>query len=324
RIPKPTSTPFFTPGELSGKEIFKERIRTFSARLGYKEIATDSLLSRDEASLFSDEEQQIHTLNPVSAEATTLRTTLAAGFLKSVQYNVNRNANRLKFFEIGHAFRKKMNKGTWIDGIEEHTWLLFGLWGDRKEEDWRGGPEPFTIFDLKQDIESLIHLIGLSDKTERVTENRDCILYKLNGKTFARIEVMAPKLSNKYDLERPVMIAETDLDVIIESSLLPGSRRFTPVPKFPSFSYDAAFIVDNDINSGELTECIQEHAGSILQNIEVFDIYEGDNLGRGKKSVAFRLTFLDRVKTLNIKDVEPEVNRVVKALKSKFGARLRS
>jgi phenylalanyl-tRNA synthetase beta chain len=101
-------------------------------------------------------------------------------------------------------------------------------------------------------------------------------------------------------------------------------HNFDQIPKFPPFEYDAAFIVSKQISAGELSEQIHRTAGDKLLNLEVFDVYEGENLGKDKKSIAFRFTFLDRNKTLTIKEVEPVVQKITRALESEFSAKLRS
>jgi len=122
----------------------------------------------------------------------------------------------------------------------------------------------------------------------------------------------------------PAFAAELDITELYKLKVHQKAEQFTPASKFPPFEFDAAFTVDLSVKAGRLQKTIQETAGEILKNIEVFDVYEGKNLGKGKKSIAFRLTFLDRNKTLNIKDVEPIVQNIVKALCKNYGATLRS
>jgi phenylalanyl-tRNA synthetase beta chain len=322
-IPRPDSSPFISPQPLSDQEEFQERLRNLVKSLRYKEISTNSLLSKKEADLLADEDLQIHTLNPVSQENTTLRTHLAGGFLKAVQYNLNRNATQLRFFEIGHIFRKS-DEGTWIDGVEEHVHLYLGLCGQSKKDDWQGDENDFSIFDLKADLEAIFDNLGISDSLVSEAEGNNTIVYKYANQEVSYLKRIDSELLKGFDIETDVYGAEIDLTLLLQYGVGKKDVTYKPIVKFPTFEFDAAFTVDKSIRAGELSKQIKETAGDILQSVSVFDVYEGENLGKDKKSIAFRLTFLDSTKTLNIKDVEPVVQKIVQKLEQSVGAKLRS
>lgn len=322
QIPKPDTAPFHTPAPLSDWEILTNRARTHASRLQYKEITTNSLLSREDENRFSPEEIQIHTLNPVSQEATTLRTTLLGGFLKAIQYNLNRNARQIRFFEIGHTYQKA-DKGTWIDGIREHNLLLMGLCGYKTFKNWRTEPELYTVFDLKSDLISLFKQLQSAQDLTFESPHPERLDLLLKGRQVGKLEIITRELKSAYEIDLPVFAAEVDLTLLHELGVAVSGHVYEPVSKFPPFEYDAAFIVDKMVTAGAMETSIRETAGEILNSVEVFDIYEGENIGKEKKSIAFRLTFLDSNKTLNIKDVDPIVQKIVQALNEKFNARLR-
>jgi phenylalanyl-tRNA synthetase beta chain len=322
-IPRPVSAPFITPETLSEDEVFHQRLRHLAKSLRFKEIYSNSLLSGKEADLLAPAGLQIHTLNPVSQENTTLRTHLTGGFLKALRYNLNRNAASLRFFELGHIFRKSDN-ATWIKGVHEHVHLLLGLCGNKKEEDWRGGAEPFTIFDIKENVEALFENLGISGEIERKSEDNRELKYMYKGCLIATLSEINPDLLKGFDVEADAFVAEIDATALFELGAGKHDITYSPIPKFPSFEFDAAFTVDVNVRAGDLTTELKNAAGTILKDVNVFDVYEGENLGKGKKSIAFRLTFLDSNKTLNIKDVEPVVKKIVQKLETNFGAKLRS
>ncbi len=322
-IPSPESTPFYSPAPISDWEILKNRIRSIASRLKYKEISSNSLLSEREEGYFSSEDEQIRTLNPVSQEATTLRTSLLGGFLKILQFNLNRNAKQLRFFEIGNVYRKS-DKGTWIDGIEEHTKLLLGICGFRSTENWLDKAQYFTVFDLKSDLESLLDQTSILDQLEIEFHSREELRYIQNDQVLARLIKIPDHLNEVFDIKLPAFAAEIDLTLLNKAGFGKIEKTYKEVPRFPTFEYDAAYIVDEKVTAGRLSEIIHQTAGEILHNLEVFDVFEGENLGKNKKSIAFRLTFLDPNKTLTINDVEPIVQKVTKALEQMVGAILRS
>jgi phenylalanyl-tRNA synthetase beta chain len=134
------------------------------------------------------------------------------------------------------------------------------------------------------------------------------------------------EILNKVDVDLPLFVAEIDLSLLFTYLQKNSGHRklFEEPSKFPSFSYDAAFIVQKDLQVEELSKTIKQTAGDSLQELFVFDLYEGESIGKDKKSVAFRMTFLDRNKTLSSTEVEPIVQKIVKILDSKFSAKLRS
>ncbi len=322
-IPHPVTAPFFTPEPLSEHELFQQRLRNFCKSLRYKEITTNSLLSGKEADHLADAELQIHTLNPVSQENTTLRTHLTGGFLKAVRYNINRNATSMRFFELGHIFRKS-EKGTWIDGVHEHIHLLLGLCGNKKNEDWRSNAILYSIFDLKEDVESLFENLGINNSIERESEGNRELKYLYKGHEIATLSEISPELLKGFDVEANAFVAEIDATSLFMLGAGKDQITYIPIPKFPVFEFDAAFIVDDSVRAGDLATEVKSTAGNLMENVSVFDVYQGENLGKNKKSIAFRFTFLDSNKTLNIKDVEPVVKKIVRNLETKFGAKLRS
>ena len=322
-IPRPLTTPFITPAPLSEDEIFYQRLRNFARSLGYKEITSNSLLSSKEADLLAPAEIQIKTLNPVSQENITLRTHLTGGLLKAARYNLNRNATQLRFFELGHIFRKN-GKGTWIDGIHEHVHLLLGLCGYKKKEDWRGNSLSFTIFDLKENVEALFADLGILSQIKRISEGNRDLKYEYKGLEIASLSEIKHEILKGYDVEQDTFAAEIDVTNLFNLGAGRKQVIYKSISKFPTFEFDAAFTVESTVRAGDMAEEVKQAAGNILKDVSVFDVYEGENLGKNKKSIAFRLTFLDSNKTLNIKDVEPVVQKIVQKLEIKFGAKLRS
>ncbi len=323
QIPVPDSVSFAAPEPLSEWEIFHNKLRTTARSLSYKEITTNSLLSPKESDLLSDKKEQIKTLNPVSQENTTLRTSLLGGFLKSLSFNLNRNASSLRFFEIGHIY--KYDKiGTWIEGIKEHSHLLIGICGYKTAETWRSEAELFDIFDLKSDMEAFFKELDISHQLKEQATDNITLEYILDKQAIARIQRLPEDLLKEFDVGLPAFAAEVDITELYNRDITGVTDQFIPVSKFPPFEFDAAFIVSEDVRAGDLRKMIQSTAGEILKTTEVFDVYEGENLGKNKKSIAFRLTFLDRNKTLNIKDVEPVVQKIVHTLEKEFDAKLRS
>lgn len=322
-IPRPVTARFMVPEPFTDSEIFIKKMRSAVRSLRYKEISTNSLLSKKEADALSGPEQQIDTLNPVSKENITLRTSLLAGFLKAIEYNHNRNENHLRLFEIGHTF-KADEKGTWIAGVDERIVLLMGITGNSEKPLWRGEPEPYTLFDLKADLESLFSTIGISDRLKREAADNHQLVYLIGDRKIATLQQCPEELQAVFDVDQEVFAAEIDLSALLELNATHAAREYIPIAKYPGFEFDAAFTVDTTVRAGDMRSEILEASDTALKSVKVFDLYEDKKLGKNKKSVAFRLTFIDSNKTLTINDVEPEVKKIVNSLENKYGAKLRS
>lgn len=320
-IESPNHGIYVSTETFSDWEILLSNVRKSAVEQGFREIYTNSLISEKEASQFGSLEQMIKTLNPLTAEMTTLRPSLLHGFLKATAYNFNRQAKSVRFFEIGNVFEQSENF-TYHEGIKEQTHVLFGLSGFKTYEHWSTEPSEYTVFDLKTAVEGFFRKLGLSELIGTPLSN-DALLLEHNGFEIGRIQRISRELRGVYDITHPAYVGEFSLQSV-QSALQEISKKvFSPIPKYPAFEFDFALIVGQSIAAGELMEAIRKKAGKLLQDIDIFDVFEGESIGEGNKSIAFRLNFLDRNKTLNIKEVEPIIKRIVNALEKDFGAKLR-
>ena len=142
-----------------------------------------------------------------------------------------------------------------------------------------------------------------------------------NGKRLARLGQVAPGLAAATGLERPAWAAVLDVSVIAE--LVPHRRRFTPLPKYPSVKRDVAVVVDRAVSQSEVEETIRRSGGRLLESVRLFDVFEGEQLGSGKKSLAYALEFRSPERTLQDREVDEAVHDLVRALASTLGATLR-
>tara|TARA_R110002124_G_scaffold286310_1_gene466846 strand:- start:27420 stop:30509 length:3090 start_codon:yes stop_codon:yes gene_type:complete len=308
---------------LTDWEILVSKTRDLGVQLGFREIYTNSLISQKEALNFITEDEMIETLNPLNKDMSTMRPSLVHGFLKSASYNFNRKSKTIRFFEVGNVFLQSED-ATYHKGINEQTHILLGLSGDKHIEHWTGKATPFTIFDLKSEVEAFFTKLGLSGNLKTSTKDESTLSYSYKKIELGTVKEVSESLKEVYDIEQDIFIAEFSLDRISEALTKKKAHSFTPIPKFPSFEFDFAVIVNESISAGDLMTSIKSNAGNTLKNIDIFDVFEGDSIGQGNKSIAFRLNFIDPNKTLNIKEVEPIIKRVVKSLEKQFSAKLRS
>ncbi len=322
-IERPKHAEFTSPEPINDWERFKAKVRETARGLRFKEIYSNSLMPDEDARLYGSLDRMIHTLNPISADMTTLRPSLAYGFLKSAAYNFNRKAQGVRFFEIGHVFEKSEN-GTYHNGIKEETHLLLGVAGYKTIEHWKTEPAQYDLFDLKSLLHSFLQqfVSDTSLKTEATDKNR--LEYRLGGIKIGELYEIDEQLRKQYEIEQPAFVAELSLEQLFRQIKEQKASVYTPVPKYPSFEFDFAVVVESDIPSGDLLETIEDNAGGNLYKLNIFDVFEDDSLGENKKSLAFRLSFVDKNKTLTINDVEPIIKKMLKVLEEKYSAKLRS
>ena len=197
-----------------------------------------------------------------------------------------------------------------------------------------GPPDPWSepgaaadrYLELKGAVESLMGALGIDSRQSGPYHDR-CwfggagLSISSGGKELARLGQVAHELAAATGLERPAWAAVLDLSAI--GSLLPARRRFQPLPKYPAVKRDLAILVDRSVPQGEVEETIRRGGGRLLESVRLFDVFEGEQLGSGKKSLAYALEFRSPERTLYDRDVDQAVQELVRALSAAHGATLR-
>ena len=321
-IPTPKHGTFTSPEPLTDWEQLLSKAKETAKGMQFREIYSNSLMPEEDAELLGDLDHMIHTLNPISTDMTTLRPSLLYGFLTSLAYNFNRKVQQVRFFEVGNVF-EKAEEGTYHSNVKEQTHILFGIAGFKSIEHWKTDPEHYDVFDLKAPVENFLQQFDLLDALTQEADDQNRLLYTFEEEEVGRIFEIPTALRDHYDIELPAFAAEFSLTKIQEVHQQIGYRQYEPVSKFPAFDFDFGVVVDAHIKAGDMLATIENTAGESLKELDVFDVFEGESLGENKKSIAFRLSFLDKEKTLTIKDVEPIINKVLKVLEKQYSAKLR-
>jgi phenylalanyl-tRNA synthetase beta chain len=322
KIPAPKHGIYVSSEPINEWEELNQKIRTTAQQLGLREIYSNSLISEKEASHFGELDDMISALNPLNKDMSTLRPSLLHGFLKSASYNFNRKRAGVRFFELGHVFNAD-KEGTYYEGIKEEVHVLFGLAGLKNQDTWSEEATSYTIFDLKALVHAFFTKLNLMDHLSSKTVDEQTLEYHWGDKKIGTLFLPDEGLKKAYDFEQDAFVAELSVTAISEALAVIPDNKFKSVPKFPAFEFDFAVIVSQTVTAGELMEVIEDKAGDQLESIDIFDVFEGESIGEGNKSLAFRLNFLDANKTLNIKEVEPIIQRIVKSLEKDFSAKLR-
>ncbi|MBR2241421.1 MAG: phenylalanine--tRNA ligase subunit beta [Clostridia bacterium] len=292
-------------------------IRNKMSSLGLNETLTYVLVGEDEANKYtSDSFTNLKLLDPLTEERNTLRYSLIPSMIKVYEYNKARNIKDVSIFEIGKGFFKKgeeygENKKLCVLMSGEY---YLGL-GNRQNVDFyiiKGIAEEVLDFLGYGNRYSFVHMMN------PVAEFHpgQCADISVNNNIVGCIAKLHPNVT-KDD----VYVMEINLDRLLDKRT--GKMKFKEISKFPSIKKDLAFVMDKKVESKEIETVIKKAAGSLLTNIEVFDVYTGENVGENEKSIAYNLTFMDAKKTLTEEEVTVVFNKVIEAVESKCEAKLR-
>lgn len=299
-----------------------DAIRNLLAGFGYNEAYSISIQDEETAQLGGA--KAVRLLNPLGKEMSTLRTSLVPGLLKSAAINQNHGTTDIRLFEIGHVFHETESPQL-VDNILEVERLCILLSGKAAPRHWQGGERQLGLFDLKGEVADLLDACGLDSwrfiyysTSETLAENP--ISIKMNGREIGYLGKVKEEISRLFGFEQEALIAEVELDALASRR----EKRYRQLVRFPKVQRDVAFVLDAGISGGEVLEVINETGGSLLRNVELFDIYQGENLPPGKKSLAFALELQSNEGTLTDEWIDKHMRSIVATIEKRFGAELRS
>ncbi|MHC0037419.1 phenylalanine--tRNA ligase subunit beta [Pseudoneobacillus sp. C159] len=313
-----------TPGRLSDYQAKRRRVRSYLESAGLFQAVTYSLTSEDKAAQFALEKREpIRLAMPMSEERSQLRLSIVPGLLDILKYNAARQNDSTGVYEAGAVFLA--NEGDILPEEQEHLAIaLTGLWHTHL---WQGEKKPVDFYVVKGILEGLFAKLGLADRVEyrqaapqgmhpgRTAE------VALDGKVIGFVGQLHPQVQKDKDL-KDTYVCELNLRDILTADQEP--LKYQAIPRYPSITRDIALVVEKDKSANELKSVIQEAGGALLKEISIFDLYEGDRLEPGKKSIAFSLKYLDPERTLTDEDVTKAHQQVLNALEQKTGAVLRA
>ncbi len=294
-------------------------LRQLLVASGYQEAITYSFVEPALMRRINPEPEAVALQNPISSDMAVMRTSLWPGLLNTLRYNLNRRQERVRLFEIGQVFLRHAG------GINQPPMLGGLLYGTRFPESWSHGNEYVDYHDVKGDIENLIEVSRCADsfRFERCSHPAlhpgQAAQLRKDGEIVGRLGTLHPVLQRELGLARTACLFEIRLDALV-SAVVP---TFTPVSRFPEVSRDLAVLVDEQVPAAELLENIRTNAGEHLESVRIFDVYQGEGIESGKKSVALGLTWRHASRTLGDDDVNAIFDNCVKGLEQTFKAKLR-
>jgi len=328
RIPETQIADTIPPQYSNPKLEREERVRDVLVGLGLQEVVTYRLTSPERETRIlppeapPDDRPYVRLANPIASDRVVMRHSLLASVLEIVERNV-RIRDRIALFEIGQVYLTS-EEG---DLPEEPLRLVIALSGPRSLPAWQGSDqEPMDFYDLKglvDEFMTALHLGLLYEPMEHPTFHPGkCARILIGERQVGVLGELHPKVGERYDLlEKPVVAAELDLDVILES--IPEGHAVEPVPAFPPVLEDLAVVVDEKVQADEVEALLKRAGGHLLVDVKLFDLYRGEQIPEGKKSLAYSLVYQAPDRTLTDEEVAKVRARVIKKLESELGAKLR-
>ncbi len=315
-VTEPTGSLGLRPQEEAVRPL--SAIRDYFVAAGYQEAITYSFVDPKAQKLLDPEREGIALANPISADLSVMRTTLWSGLVKTVAHNQNRQQPRIRLFETGLRFVNG------ADGIEQQPMLAGIVAGNQLPENWANGRRNADFFDVKGELESLFTLLGIevnfiASQHPALHPGQTAELVR-DGEHVGWLGTLHPQVQKKLDLNGTILMFELFLNSVV-SGYVPN---FKEISKFPEVRRDLAIIIGSDVAFAEVERVARKHAGECLTALRAFDVYEGENLGEGNRSLALSLFWQHPERTLNEDEVHSLFNGVIEALKEELGATLRS
>ena len=300
---------------------------------GFSEIMNNSLTA---VSYYEDSElyplaECVKLMNPLSNDLGVMRQTLLYGGLESIAHNVNRKMADLKFYEFGNVYKFNAAKEASAEKplAQYSERMELGIWmtGNKERASWNVKAAEATVYDLRGIVENIFHRLGLADAAWTATQSSNEIfsakldIVSRSGKALAEIGLIRSTVLKKFDIEQSVAYAAIDWEALFKLTAK-NTVTYTELPKTQPVERDLALLVDTSVKFADIDAAIRKAERKLLRDVRLFDVYEGKNLPAGKKSYAVKMTLQDTEKTLNDKQIESAMNRIITALKA-LGAELR-
>ncbi len=289
--------------------------------LGFNEVVNNSIISPTSNNFNNgiDESKLISILNPIGSEISQMRNSLLFGLLENISYNLKRQEHKIKIFESGKVYLN--DKGEFI----ENKNISISLTGDFYDKNWIYKNQPNIFFKIKGIVKSILAKLGF-DKCEEVVVNKsmfeNSIEFRLGRKLIAMAGTVNLKTINHFDIHQQVAYAELELNKIFDFY---SSKKFnvSPIRQFPFSKRDYAIMIDNDVDFNSLKEKSIKISGKLLYKVDLFDVYNGNELPKNKKSYGISFYFYNNEKTITDSEINIICDKLEKMFVDSFGAELR-
>lgn len=310
------------------KESLQEKIAVHLSASGFHEIFSNSITRPEyfQNDTVFKPEHSVRLLNPLSSELSVLRQSLLFSGLEAIVYNRNRKQHNLRFFEFGKVYARYKSESA-LSSFHEEDHLSLFITGTDHEESWYDKLRPVNIFILKNEVRQLMRRLCLPVSFHTLKDNGTLdygLEIRVGKQKIGMLGKVSVNASRKTDLQEPVFYAQLQWSLIIQLLKATSGIVYHPAPLYPEVRRDLALILDKKVHYEELEKIAFETEKELLCSVQLFDVFEGEKIGKDRKSYALRFILQDEKATLTDKQVDNTMDRLMKAFKDKLSAEIRT
>ncbi|MEX0616155.1 MAG: phenylalanine--tRNA ligase subunit beta, partial [Methylophaga sp.] len=304
---------------ISEHQLQTERLQDLLVDRGYFEAITYSFVDPNLHQYFAASElPPIALANPISADLSVMRQSLWPGLVQALSYNLNRQQDRVRLFEIGRVFNGEKS------AIEQQLRVGGLIYGDIAAEQWADKARKVDFYDAKADVEALLSLGGgevtfVAEAHPALHPGQSARIIK-NGQAIGWLGALHPKLNKPLDINGKVFVFEMQLSAVLAAQV----PEFSEVSRYPAIRRDLALVVEDTITAGQIEHCLKSIDSDILKAFQLFDVYTGDGVEQGKKSLAIAFRIQHGERTLTDDEVDALMTQIRDSLQSSLGAVIRA
>ncbi|MCL6245330.1 phenylalanine--tRNA ligase subunit beta [Acinetobacter sp. ANC 7200] len=297
------------------------QLRQTAVALGYQEAISFSFADAKLEKQLNPQVQPLALANPISSDLAVMRSTLLSSLIPCVQYNVNRQQNRVRFYELGLRF--DYQGANSIHDLKQIPTFALVATGSRTTESWHSKAQPMDFFDFKGDVEEILNSARLN--VEYVRSERTWLHpgqsaeILVNGQSIGYFGRLHPSLEDELDLAT-TWVAELDQSAVLQTYV----SNFTELSRFPSVRRDIALLISDKINVSEIQQLIEKTGGELLDAVWLFDVYTGQGVEEGKRSLAFAIQWQHPTRTLEDAEIKTGMDNILQVLENTYQATLRA
>ncbi len=332
-IPTQLKSSLAVPGDVDKAQKLEALVGEQLVGCGFNEILNNSLtkVSYYEGLNKYTEETCVRIMNPLSNDLGMMRQTLLFGGLESIAYNVNRRNQNLRFFEFGNCYHFNPEKSNDESPIKAYTEEFhLGLWvtGKRVEGSWAHADESSSFYELHAYVQNIFARLGVpagllvTEKSDNNIFSAALSIKNRGGKLIAEVGIIHENMKKRFDLSADVYYADINWTALMKC-IRKTEVQFKEISKFPAVSRDLALLIDKTVEFEQIERLAMQTEKKLLRRVELFDVYEGKNLPEGKKSYAVNFILQDENSTLNDKQIDAIMKKLITNLTTQLGAELR-
>ena len=314
------------------KEKYQDSISTLLTGKGFYEIMSNSLTK---SAYYKDlptfpENKLVYLHNPLSQDLDCMRQTLLFGGLEAISHNINRQRPNLRLFEIGNCYERlarPTEQAHPLEQYKEQTHLGLFMTGSFTRESWTTDQQEVNFFHMKGMVEAILDKMGFQTtgfKKEEV-ENEvftQVLRYKMKKQTIAEVGMIAGKMLKRFDIENPVFYGDLRWEKLLELAEH-NTVTYQEISKYPEVRRDLALLVDQNVRFEQIEALAYQSERKVLKDVSLFDVYQGEKIGKHKKSYAVSFILQDEKQTLKDKQIDKIMDKLMRTFKDKLGAEIR-